>query len=151
MKALSFVAVLAVVACGCSNGRIKTCGLIPGQGCPIGRGGTCEDETCDALYACVDGAWVKEKTCDQTSTGGGGSGGSAMGGGGQGGCNGVTIDRTGQAEGCSPPLQEPDCPAAAAELCRPCQTVCVDFFLCKQEGWVSVAFCDEEGNVVLEP
>src|SRR5258708_5344640 len=39
------------------------CGEIPPGGCPSGRGGTCDDLTCAALYDCVDGAWTPTKTC----------------------------------------------------------------------------------------
>lgn len=156
MKALLFATggllTTAVLTHGCSSRDIVPCGLIPDDGCPTGRGGTCDDETCAALYDCLDGTWVLETTCEQ-SVGGGGAGGASMGpgAGGQGACNGVELDHTGELEACSPPLQNPDCPAAAAELCRPCETGCVDFFMCRQDGWNAVAFCDEDGNVVVEP
>ena len=134
----------------CSRNSIKPCGVLPDpEACPIGRGGTCLDAECAALYNCLDGAWVLDEVCEQSSVGGAGGGGEGAGG--EGGCNGVVVDRTGEANACSPPLQDPDCPAGAAELCRPCETGCLDFFLCRDEGWVSVAFCDEGGNVVVEP
>ncbi len=153
-RSLIFVFPFALwaVAWGCSSGnRIERCGLIPADGCPVGRGGTCKDETCPALYDCVDGSWTLVEVCEPI--GGGGAASSSVGGGGSGGvmCNGVTIDRTGESQGCEPPLQSPDCPAAAAELCRPCDTGCVDFYLCKRDGWHGVAFCDEDGHVVIEP
>ncbi len=154
MRVIPFVALSAIVAVmlvqACKSKRIETCGVLPDPtACPVERGGTCEDETCSALYGCFDTEWVLQESCEQMGTGGSpvGAGGS----GGEGACNGVEIDRTGQSTNCSPPLQEPDCPAAAAELCRPCETVCVDFFLCRADGWVSVAFCDEDGNVFVEP
>jgi hypothetical protein len=145
--------VATVLAHGCSSRGIELCGALPdADACPVGRGGTCDDETCSSLYNCLDGRWVLVETCDQ-QVGGGGSTSSSVGGGGGGGaaCNGVEVDRTGESQGCSPPLQEPDCPAAAAELCRPCETVCIDFFLCRDSGWEAVAHCDEGGNVVVDP
>jgi hypothetical protein len=149
---ISIIAIgLAVwLFCGCDSGQIKRCDKIPAEGCPVGRGGTCDDATCAALYNCVDGQWVLHTRCDVT-TGTGGSGGTHAGGAGAGGCDGIVVDRTGEQRSCSPPLQNPDCPAGAAELCRPCQTGCVDFFLCREGGWESVAFCDEDGRVVPEP
>lgn len=141
-------AVLSSVS-GCGSNRIQRCGVLPDpEACPIERGGTCEDPACTALYGCYDGEWRLEETCSQAGSGGAGAQGASPA---AGGCNGVQIDRTGEAVGCSPPLQEPDCPAAAAELCRPCETVCVDFYLCRAEGWEAVAFCDENRNVVVEP
>lgn len=139
---------------GCSSSRIETCGVLPDiTGCPVGRGGTCEDPSCSSLYDCVQGSWVLAEACEPTHGAGGAGGSGSASTGGEGGvmCNGVTIDRTGEAVGCSPPLQEPDCPAGAAELCRPCSTVCVDFFLCTEDGWEAVAFCDGEGNVIVQP
>lgn len=155
MKTFLFVAscvlASAVLTHGCSSRDIIRCGLIPDDGCPVGRGGTCKDETCAALYNCVDGAWVLESTCEQTGGGGGGGSTTGPGAGGQGACNGIELDHTGEVENCSPPLQNPDCPASAAELCRPCDTGCLDFFMCRQDGWGAVAFCDEDGNVIVDP
>jgi hypothetical protein len=50
-----------------------------------------------------------------------------------------------------PDLQNPDCPAVAAEQCfeTVCLTDCIDFFLCTGEGWNLVAYCNEEGTLVL--
>jgi hypothetical protein len=156
MKALLITVCLAGMAFvfghGCSSRGVQPCGVLPDkEGCPVGRGGTCDDVTCTALYNCLDGSWVLEETCAQTmggggtlSTGPGGAGGEA--------CNGIEVDRTGEALGaCSPPLQEPDCPAGAAELCRPCDTICIDFYLCREDGWEAIAFCDDEGHAVVEP
>jgi hypothetical protein len=140
------IAVVALGAAhGCASNDVEPCGLIPEAGCPIGRGGTCEDRTCGALYDCVDGNWRLAEVCSG-NTGGFGGGGS-----GAGGCEPSMIDRTGETDGCTPDLQEPDCPAAAAEVCQPCLSGCFDFYLCKAEGWEAVAFCDEDGHVVIEP
>src|SRR5690242_7505945 len=42
---------------------VVLCGTIPAEGCPIGRGGTCDDLVCRALYDCVDGEWTTVRTC----------------------------------------------------------------------------------------
>jgi hypothetical protein len=58
----------------------------------------------------------------------------------------------GESDTCDPPLQSPDCAGAVAEsLClhEVCETGCVDFFLCKDEVWVDVAYCDEDGALVV--
>ena len=134
-----------------SLGPPLLCGQIPDGGCPIGRGGTCEDQACAALYDCVEGDWTLVTECAQGV--GGGGGGAGDGGGGGGGCAPIEIDRSGETTGCMPDLQEPDCPASAAETCAAsvCLTGCVDFFLCTAEGWSEVAYCTEDGQIVLLP
>ncbi|WP_156339013.1 hypothetical protein [Chondromyces crocatus] len=130
--------------------RPLLCGEIPEDGCPIGRGGTCDDEVCAALYDCTEGNWVQVVDCewDGSSMGGGGAG---SGDGGAGGCEPLQIDRTGEAVGCLPALRDPDCPVAAADMCEAsvCLTGCEDFFLCTEQGWREVAYCSEDGEVVL--
>jgi hypothetical protein len=144
----------------CGGGHVMTCGQIPTGGCPIGRGGTCDDSACNGLYDCVEGTWLLLTRCPG-GDGGGGSSAGGMGGvagaagsgaqGGGGGCVGVTLDHTGETEGCAPELLLPDCPAVAAETCQPCLTGCVDFFLCLEAGWTVVAYCTEDGEIVVEP
>lgn len=138
--------VAALVGCGASGG-VETCGEIPEGGCPVGRGGTCDDVACAALYDCQGGAWTEVEACPGSSAASGGSVGGGEGGAGEGGgtCAPAVIDRTGEADGCTPDLLEPDCPAAAAEACDPCGTGCADFFLCTADGWIDVAACDESG------
>ncbi len=134
---------------GCDGPELKLCGEIPGDGCPIGRGGTCEDPYCAALYDCADGAWRQTEACPLnpvTSASAGSGGGS----GGAGGCDAVVIDHSAEVPGCTPDLQEPDCPAVAAETCpSPCLTGCSDFFLCVARGWELVAFCTEDLEIVV--
>jgi hypothetical protein len=142
---------VGLVGCGSLSDNLKLCGQIPADGCPIGRGGTCEDAACAALYDCVDGAWTEVTTCGPVGSGGsGGSGGSDADAGTDASC-GVVIDDSGEMEGCAPDLQTPDCPAAAAESCAACQSDCVDFYLCTSEGWLAVAYCDEQGQVIVTP
>jgi hypothetical protein len=145
------LSLLCLLAAACqSPQQIKLCGQIPDGGCPLDRGGTCEDALCAALYGCYDGVWVREEVCDQ-NTGGGGSGGGSTGTGGD--CTPIQLDHTGETTGCQPDLQLPDCPVAAAEQCpqNACLTDCIDFFLCKAEGWTALAYCDEEGMLIEAP
>jgi len=136
-----------VAACG-SPLDVVPCGRIPGAGCPIGRGGTCDDVTCEGLYDCVEGAWTLVEECGQVVGQGGSGGGASVGG--AGGCApAVTIDRANETDGCLPALQSPDCPANAAEVCEPCLTGCADFYLCEALGWQFVAYCDDEGLLVV--
>lgn len=137
-------------SCG-SLGRVQTCGEIPEAGCPIGRGGTCDDQLCAALYDCVDGAWTEVEDCGRVvGAGGAGVGGAGGQGGDAGGCQSVEIDRSAETFGCTPGLLEPDCPIAAAEVCDPCSTGCVDFWMCTGDGWASIGYCDELGRFVLD-
>jgi len=68
-------------------------------------------------------------------------------------CTPVMIDHQGETTGCVPDLQEPDCPVAAAESCAEtaCRTGCSDFYLCTDDGWRAVAYCDEQGQIVMTP
>ena len=127
------------------------CGEIQEDGCPIGRGGTCEDQFCAALYDCVAGDWTLVETCEAFGggdSGGAGGGTTTVGGsGGTGGECSFEFDHAGEAGDCEPDLQEPDCPAAAAEhTCAPCSTGCLEFFLCTEQGWENVGYCLETGD-----
>lgn len=145
----SFLALLAVgAACG-DPGGVETCGEIPEDGCPSGRGGSCDDLVCAGLYDCVGGEWTLEEDCGEvsdasTTTGAGGAGGAGA-------CDLPELDRTGEVSRCTPDLQEPDCPVAAAEVCVPCMSGCVDFFLCTEDGWLDVAACAGTGELVIIP
>lgn len=170
----TLLALSGVLAAGCYPyvPELKLCeDAVPEGGCPTGRGGTCEDPTCTALYDCIDAVWKKTATCPPTGgaggggTGGiGGTGGATTGGtggetttGGTGGCTPPALDHTNETTGCVPDLQAPDCPAAAAEQCSEsaCLADCTDFYLCRQDGnaptWVPVAYCDGDGQLVISP
>lgn len=144
------VAVLAPAGCD-PVAEPRLCGQIPQGGCPVGRGGTCGDAACRALYDCLEGAWTEVARCDFPEAPA--EDGDAGVGGGPGACDVVTLDRSGEAAGCTPALQQPDCPAAAAETCvdTACWTGCIDFFLCTEEGWRAIAYCDQQGRVTVAP
>jgi hypothetical protein len=149
-RLLAAASVVALVrAAYGSSAPVLLCGEIPDGGCPIGRGGSCDDVACAALYDCVDGAWTEVERCSGGGVTTGGGGPSGAGGEGGGACAPAVIDRTGEADGCTPDLLDPDCPAAAAEVCDPCGTGCADFFLCTADGWIDVAACDEDGVLTV--
>lgn len=134
--------------------ELKLCGEIPTNGCPLGRGGSCDDVSCSGLYDCVEGHWTLSVDCKREGGSSGGAGGGSADAGPDAACMPVTIAHTGEVQGCKPDLQNPDCPVAAAEaVCREsvCLTGCDDFFLCKKDGWALAAYCDEEGELVITP
>ena len=146
------VLMLSTVIVGCPElPEPVLCGTIPEGGCPAGRGGSCTDELCAALYDCVAGNWTRVEACDRADGGAptdGGAGGAPPD---AGPCTPVVIDTAGETIGCTPDLQEPDCPMEAAMGCAEsvCLTGCSDFFLCAKGGWTSVAYCTDEGAIVV--
>lgn len=154
-----------LAASGCDDGAtLQLCGEIPAKGCPLGRGGSCEDDACAGLYDCVSGEWTLAVDCTAdggagatSSSGGGadaGSGTDAM-------CTPVVVSHAGEAIGCQPGLEAPDCPVAVADgACAEsvCLTGCIDFYLCvhvadplHDRSWSAVAYCDENGQLVIAP
>ena len=155
LLATLLLAAAASGACGTPGDDIQLCGQIPEGGCPLGRGGSCDDVTCADLYDCRGGAWVLTVSCQPGGDGGGGAGagGADVTGGGGGVCEKVAFDHTGEGTRCTPDLQEPECPAVAAETCASlaCLTGCTDFFLCKEASWEFVGYCTDEGEIVVLP
>jgi hypothetical protein len=143
-----YLGAIALAACA-DPAEPELCGEIQEGGCPIGRGGTCDDAACLALYDCVEGAWTLVERCGRS--GGGGDGGVPDGDGTDDACAPVVLDHSGEATGCRPSLQHPDCPVEAVETCAAsaCATGCLDFFLCTRDGWTGVAYCTEEGQIVV--
>lgn len=149
---LPLAAALAAASCQ-DYPPLQTCGEIPADGCPVGRGGTCDDVTCSALWDCVNGAWVHVQTCNNPE-GGAQDGDAGRGDAGPveaGTCTPVTIDMSGKTTDCTPDLMDPDCPVEAAEGCAEtaCVTGCADFYLCTNEGWIDVAYCTDDGQLVV--
>jgi hypothetical protein len=95
----------------------------------------------------VEAEWTVVARCDRA--GSGGADGSDAGT--DGGCMPVALAHAREAEGCVPDLQHPDCPADALETCgdAACSTGCIDFFLCTEDGWTVVAYCTEQGQVIV--
>ena len=161
LAALAALAGATLPVAGCFDGpALQLCGEIPAGGCPLGRGGSCDDTACAGLYDCVEGKWTREVDC---SANGHGDGGGAEGGdaGPDAVCSLVTISHVGETTGCSADLQTPDCPVAAAEAAcseSACLTGCSDFFLCvhdeaqaSKRSWSAVAHCDDDGQLMISP
>jgi hypothetical protein len=166
-RALFFLGVVATVVVvtatcqGIPDGA--TCDDIPDGGCPTDRGGSCADPTCSAIYLCNNGLWSLGQICPpyDAGSGGGGVGGSATvpeagplcshDGGGT--CTPVVIDagNTADPSTCTPDLMCGDCTVSAAYGCKECActTGCDDFYICTPLGWVSVAYCDQNGNLII--
>lgn len=162
MKRRPYLLLAPLALLSCAPAPPVLCDRIPEGGCPLDRGGTCEDQACDALYGCYNGVWARVETCDRGSGeagggsgGAGGAGGAAGAGAGAGGgeCTPIRFDHSMESTGCMPDLQSPDCPAVLAEICpeKACTTGCLDFFLCEADGWTAVAYCDEDGNFYQAP
>jgi hypothetical protein len=159
------LAVATLSATGCDSGAAPLlCGEIPANGCPVGRGGTCDDSTCAGLYDCVDGSWTLTTDCSaaggsSASSGPSGSGGDA---GADAACTPVVLSHAGELLNCKPDLQAPDCPVSLADgacaetVCN--VTDCTEFYLCLYDkdqvdhrSWAVVAACDEDGKLVVAP
>jgi hypothetical protein len=125
----------------------EPCGLIPEGGCPTSRGGSCADATCARLFRCIKGEWEWVEACPENS----GVSSSTVASSSSGGSCPDKVDVAQQSQGCTPELQLPDCAAEAANQCEPCLTGCVDFFFCSQDGWQTVAYCTDEGELIVEP
>ena len=125
-----------------------TCGALPDpSACPAARGGTCEDRSCTALYACREGRWTLVETCPESTGGAGGASGAAGQGGNQGGAS-----CTEPAPSACLPLQKPDCDAALIEACpaEACALGCEGFLRCEGADWSETyeAYCDENGELI---
>ncbi len=149
-----FLSVIHLNSCG-SLGDVQPCGQIPDEGCPIGRGGSCLDLECRALYDCSEGRWVIVQTCENNGgTGGASETGNEGGSGGGNSCETVEFDHTNEIS-CDFQLQLPECKASEAEsMCQDqiCNSGCEVFLMCTidvPEG-VDVGMCDEEGFVNLQ-
>ena len=153
-RVLLALLVVLLAPAGCQGIPTGTgCSDIPAGGCPTDRGGTCDDPTCNALYACNAGAWSILQWCDQPDGGaGGGDAGGGDGGPRDGGpCTPVSINTTGETQDCTPDLEGTDCSVEAALGCEEtaCLTGCSDFYLCTAPGWVHVAYCDDNGDLIV--
>jgi len=146
----------AAAACNSDPSAVIACRDVPDGGCPSDHGATvCDDPTCNAVYACVNGSWVFDKTCpphphdasvdalaDATSD--------------------ATVDSTSSipdvsidvppgaygGPGCSD-LQTPDCSLGAALACAtvPGCCDCQNLYVCANGGWNAWGTCGDAGIV----
>lgn len=139
-------------ASACDSVPTETpCHAVPDGGCPVDNGANvCEDPSCDAVYACVDGGWSLRQVCPPhphdaaPASVDGGEGGSVFdasidvppGGNGGPGCN---------------ELQMPDCPAGEGLACvqTPDCCGCVDLWVCDDGGWNPWGEC-VDGGIILQ-
>ena len=146
--ALAFAAALG--ACGDDLSVARCPPLDPGA-CPASGGGSCDDPTCRAIYACVEGAWQLRASCSPANAGPDARDAAA-----------ADVDAgasCGDAGGslpaavCSPELELPDCPDSLVRACpaSACTTGCESFFACGASGWEPdpVATCAPDGTLVL--
>jgi hypothetical protein len=101
------------------------------------------------VYDCVDGDWREVEACTGGDGGSGGAGSTNQSSSSTGGCTPPMFDHTGEMLNCTPDLQSPDCPIEAAEECNSCLTGCIDFFMCTADGWTDLAYCTEDGELVI--
>jgi hypothetical protein len=149
LLALSFGAVLAGVLGACSGNLPEpaTCSDIPDGGCPLDNGASvCSDPSCNAAYACDNGAWVLTQRCplrpveagakvdakaaDETDAG-----------------PDVTFDAPpGSGPGCTE-LQMPSCSVGTALAClsSPDCCGCEDLWVCANGGWDPWGSCTDGG------
>jgi hypothetical protein len=125
------------------------CSELPQGACPDSRGGSCKDQACTAIYTCTEHGWVLNAVCDRdggvADTGKEAADGPWS-------CGDASVELEGATSGCDPnELTAPDCPVQAATGCAEtaCLTGCADFFLCKTEGWIAVAYCDEDTGALI--
>lgn len=138
----------AAGACG-SVDPILLCGEIPLGGCPIGRRGSCSDDTCAGLYDCVGGHWTLSRAC--AARDGGPDDGAADGADLDAPCTPVSIDAASTSAQCAD-LEVPDCQIKGFQTCaeNACKTECTYFYICQPAGWLAVAHCDAQGHLVTE-
>lgn len=145
----AFLIIIATLS-GCEDmpRGVEQCGVIPDGGCPKGRGGSCEDPTCQAIYRCENDVWQWVEDCPSKAASDGGiesdasdaeplSCGDAQ----------LSIE---SGTGCRPSLIVPECPIDAIKGCPAlaCTMGCDDFYQCTTDGWEHAAYCDPEEGLV---
>ncbi|HEX8790020.1 MAG TPA: hypothetical protein VF765_03655 [Polyangiaceae bacterium] len=152
MSAIKVWVVLAcALCCACDSTLEATpCHDVPDGGCPLDNGANvCQDPSCNAAYACVDGGWVRTQVCPPhphdaaTPPADAGEGGSTF---------DVSIDVPpggNGGPGCTD-LELPDCPAAVGIACvqSPGCCGCTDLWVCDDGGWDLWGECADGGIVV---
>jgi hypothetical protein len=137
---------LALAAAACQGLPEPTvCGLIPANGCPMARGGSCADRACAAIYRCEESGWQLVQTCSPHADAG-----AALEAADGRSCSDVTVSFE-ASTGCAPPLAHADCPLEVALGCpeTACVSGCADFFVCRADGWQLAAWCDDVTGALL--
>ncbi len=139
------------VFAGCDDEPVpQPCSDIPAGGCPIARGVSCFDPTCEAVYACRAGnRWELVERCPPQDA-------SAR----------PAFDASGEDSGTEPPfdasvdappgayggpgclsLQSPDCSVGLVLSCGADCCDCEDLYVCEGGGWNLWGYCSPDGGV----
>lgn len=139
---------MATPACG-DTATEHACTNIPAGGCPLGRGVSCQDPSCEAVYACRAGnAWELAHACPAHEAG-------------------APRDAAVEARpvvdaaidappganggpGCGP-LQPPDCALGFALVCPSGCCDCEDLFVCQNGAWVAWGTCSLDAGIRERP
>lgn len=128
----------------------RPCSNIPPGGCPLARGVSCADPSCDAVYACgANNVWELQHRCardsgvrsddlDPVDAGVDGREAPEL---------DASIDAPRGAfggDGC-PSLQGPDCPLGLALTCARGCCDCEDLYVCEDGAWSLWGACGADG------
>ncbi len=138
--------VTAASACSDDLPIAAPCTNIPQGGCPVARGVSCDDPSCEAVYACRPGdVWELEKACPARE------GGARVDGAVASSDAGAPFDAAIDAPpgafggpGCSS-LVLPDCALGLALACGADCCGCEDLFVCREGGWDLWGSCGDGG------
>jgi len=142
---LTASAIFVVAACQDQTVTAQECSNIPQGGCPIARGVSCQDPTCERVYACREGnVWELVAPCPaRDATPSGKDAGAPDTGGGF----DASIDAPPGAfggPGCAG-LQPPDCSLGLALACGSGCCECEDLFVCENGAWLLWGRCGPGG------
>lgn len=140
---------ILLFACSSDDATATPCKDIPDGGCPLSHGIACEDPSCAAVYACINGSWSFDHACPAREGGAPVDAGVSDAADASSSFRDVSIDAPPGAfggPGC-PDLQPPDCPLGVALEC-PQQSACCgcdDLYVCQNGGWVAWGRCVDGG------
>lgn len=141
---------LPLLACDSVPSEVQ-CHDVPDGGCPVDNGANvCQDPSCDAVYACVNGKWNLQQVCPprphdaSPPPADAGEGGAAF---------DAHIDAPpggNGGPGCAD-LQMPDCTADEGLACAQTSDCCgcTDLWVCDNGGWNLWGEC-VDGGIVLQ-
>jgi hypothetical protein len=163
LRSASVVAVMlltAVVACDQSDPIATPCRDIPANGCPLLEDDSeCNDPSCAAAYACVDGEWSLERACPGFDAGTpreAGADAGSVDAADAGICRdaGAIVVPSGASLSAGPgcgDLQAPDCPISEVLVCSPGSVDpcvgCEGLFYCLNGEWYPWGVCSDDGGV----